>query len=211
MSRVTWKENTVISIETRKGVFVLAQMLISPYLMIYNIFRNDNDWAGLKLDNTQTLFCKPVTRQFLKKSNITKQPNIPPCSNLDIPRYWIKFPPGNRKVKVWENTEYEREFITLAESPNASLIEDDITVGGIKDVQIVMPSIPLDDMGTFDAYETTSVSIYPELNERLYLCYMLGKNIDPAKYISAGKELPLECDKYVDIIAGKVSLSELGY
>ena len=50
MGRVPWKENKVISIETRKGVSVLAQMLRDPYLMFYNIFRDTNDWDDVDLE-----------------------------------------------------------------------------------------------------------------------------------------------------------------
>jgi len=42
-----WKEGKIISIETRKGIFVLAQMLKSPYLRFYNVFKEDEEWGGV--------------------------------------------------------------------------------------------------------------------------------------------------------------------
>ncbi len=32
MTRISWKENRVLSIETRKGVYVVGQMLKQPYI-----------------------------------------------------------------------------------------------------------------------------------------------------------------------------------
>ena len=211
MARVIWKENSVISIETRKGIFVLAQMLKEPFLMFYQIFSDGDRWENVDLSNTPTLFCKAVAKQFLKQSNIIKQPEISPNLSLKLPKYWIQTNPGNRKVNVWEGTEEEREIITLTETPGGKLIEKDITKGGFQDYPIVMPSISLNDDKTIEAHETTSISLYPELNERLYLCNKLNRNIDPAKNINFDKAIPLDCTKYVDIVSGKIELSKLGY
>jgi len=206
MARVTWKENHIVSIETRKGLFVLAQMLKSPYLVFYKAYSESEDFTDIDLENTPILFVTGVTRQFLKESNIKKQKGIAPRNTFDLPKCRIQIPPGNRIVKVWEGAEEEREFITLGETPGGSLIEDDIMnppeVFGHHPV--VVPSIPLDDYETIDKYESTGVSIYPELNERLYLCHKLGYSIDPAKYVHFNRELPKECAIYVDIMSGKI-------
>ena len=78
MSRVPWKEDKVISIETGSGIFVLAQMLRSPYLAIFDTFRTTNQWDDTYLDALRVLFCKAVTRQFISCSNVQRQ-SIEPC------------------------------------------------------------------------------------------------------------------------------------
>ena len=67
MGRVIWKENKVLSIETRKGIFVLAQMIKSPFIIFFNSFSEDNKFKESNLENTPILFLHAVTRQFLKK------------------------------------------------------------------------------------------------------------------------------------------------
>ncbi|XXT22439.1 hypothetical protein WME94_12850 [Sorangium sp. So ce429] len=49
MRRVTWGAGNVIDLETRRGVFVLAQMCRSPYLLFFRHFRRDRDWQGTRL------------------------------------------------------------------------------------------------------------------------------------------------------------------
>lgn len=41
-----WKEGKIIGIETRKGVFGLAQMLKKPFLRFYNVSIEEEDWGG---------------------------------------------------------------------------------------------------------------------------------------------------------------------
>ncbi len=51
----------------------------------------------------------------------------------------------------------------------------------------------------------------PSLNERLFLCYKLKKNVDPSKEIMFKQQIPLEYKTYVDIISGTIPLTDLGY
>ncbi len=216
MSRIIWKENKVISIETRKGVFVLAQMIKSPYIVFFNCFKENNDFDKIDLQNTQILFTHAVTRQFLKKSNIETL-KIEPLKNYQPPKLWIKEDASSRMVNVWKGTKNEREFITFGEN-GAILIEKDIlkdnrhedsnTVFDKCRKKLIPKNIKLNDIKD---YELTSVEIYPNLNERLFLCYLTGENIDPAKNILFNIEMPLEYERYVDIISGKIPLEKLGY
>jgi len=211
MARVNWKEGNIVSIETRNSVFVLAQMLNSPYLMFYNLFSTDNVWSDTDLAKTPTLFCKAVTGQFLKQSNITRQPKIKPNNHLTLPKYWIKiFAEGGREVLLWASTPEERRLPILGDEPGGGqLVERDISVKGYTEDIVIMPSIPLDDDDTINAYETKSIRVYPELNERLYLSYKYKTNVDPSKLLSFNKDLPKEYASYVTAITDDAG--SLGY
>ncbi|MGX9079541.1 hypothetical protein ACWTQY_27115, partial [Klebsiella pneumoniae] len=54
------------------------------------------------------------------------------------------------------------------------------------------------------------LSVFPETNERLYLCYLFGKNVSPEKDISFNFELPKEYETYVKII-GNLTEEEKAY
>ena len=66
-----WKSGKVISIRLRNGVYVLAQMVREPYLVFFNHFKEENNWKGVTLKEENILFCKAVTRQFLRSSPVT--------------------------------------------------------------------------------------------------------------------------------------------
>ncbi|WP_257390035.1 hypothetical protein [Streptococcus pseudopneumoniae] len=48
--------------------------------------------------------------------------------------------------------------------------------------------------------ELMSIEVFPTLNERLYLCFLYGKNINPEQDISLGKPLPDGYETYIDIL-----------
>ena len=69
------------------------------------------------------------------------------------------------------------------------------------DGPVIIDQIPVTDQETIDKYELTDVRIYPEFNERLYLCYKLGKNVDPLKDLVFNRPIPLDYKEYIDIIS----------
>ena len=218
MKRVIWKENKVLSIETRKGTFVLAQMIKSPFMIFFNAFEDDIDkFKDIDLENTPILFTHSVTKQFLKKSNIETINILKPTPNFQPPILWLKEDASSRKVTVWEGTKNEREFISLGEN-GAKLVEKDILkdgkynhISGVFDAVVKQFDSKNVDFNDIMQYELTSVEIYPNLNERLFLCSLKGENVDPAKNILFNISMPLAYEKYVDIISGVVPLEELGY
>ena len=48
--------------------------------------------------------------------------------------------------------------------------------------------------------EFMSIEVFPTLNERLYLCFLHGKNVNPEQDISLGKPLPDDYEAYLDIL-----------
>lgn len=59
--------------------------------------------------------------------------------------------------------------------------------------------------------EDMSIDVYPNLNERLYLCYLAGKNVNPTLDIDLGKDVPESYETFIDLITGAVPIKELGY
>lgn len=209
MSRVSWKDGLVLSVELKDGVCVLAQMAFSPYLIFFNNFTKNHEWSNVNLSSESVLFVKAVSRQFIKSTNIVKLPKLVPALDVEIPKYWIEPEPGSRMVTVWPNTPDERSLIVLSEDNSGYLLEisGEYLSGDRTRVRKIGPK----DLDVIQSYEIASVGLYPSLNERLFLCYELSQNIAPDRILAFGLELPKECADYVDIVSGKVELSKLGY
>ncbi|MDM5248897.1 hypothetical protein [Lysinibacillus sp. G4S2] len=206
MTKNIWKANQVISIETRckdedrkNNIYVLAQMINKAQLLIFDLYSDDNNWGDVNLNEVPILFSTTVTRQFIKNSNIYKQ-SIKPLTNFELSKYKIEsLGMGSRHVTVWEGTTNERKVLILGQG-GGRLIEEYMSTGSYK-TKIIMPSIPVIDSETIDKYELTNVRIYAEFNERLYLCYKFGKNVDPLKDLIFDRPIPLEYKEYIDIIS----------
>lgn len=201
MQKVTWKANRVISIETRRkdenrkeNVYVLAQMINKAQLLVYNLFSTDNKWDNIDLSKAPILFCTYVTRQFITNSNVFIQ-DIEPLKDYEPPKYRIHtIGACVRRITLWEGTKDEKEIMILGEG-GGKLIEGDING------PVIMEQIPFTDNETIDKYELTNVRIYAEFNERLYLCYKFGKNVDPMKDLVFNRPIPLEYKEYIYIIS----------
>lgn len=211
--RVTpWKEGKIVSIETRKGIFILAQMLKNPFLRFYKVFREDENWEKADTGIFDTLSVTGVTGQFLKSSNITEIKEAIPDTAREDPDTWINQNKGTRTIRAWKNTEKEKEFIILGKAAGGSLVKKNLwwspTPGntarphpsGVID-SVVLEDIPLNANDIIDAYDLTNLAVYPSLNERLYLCYKLGKNVDPYKDLVFNREIPDEYSVAIDILS----------
>jgi len=210
MKRFIWKENHVLSIKIKDNLYVLAQLVgESPLIAFFNFFSESNEWDNIELHNSDVLFVANVARDCIKRSGFYKVSNIDACKEIIIPLYWISiFAGGSRFVKFQSGTNNEVEFITLGDEPGGRLIE--VKVGmGVYDNPVIEKSI--NDNAIIDCHELTSLRVYPELNERLYLCHKLSKSIDPAKDIAFNRHLPDYYENYVKIVSGKFLISELGY
>lgn len=201
MKKVIWRANRVISIETKRkdesrkeNVYVLAQMINKAQLLVFNLFNKDNNWENINLKDAPILFCTSVTRQFISNSNIFKQ-EIEPLKDYQPPKRRIdSMGARTREVTLWKGTPDERTILTIG-GPGGSLME-----GNMPDWVEIMQQISFTDDETIDKYELTNIRIYPEFNERLYLCYKFGKNVDPMKDIVFNRQIPLEYKEYVDIM-----------
>lgn len=206
MARVVWKQGHVLSIETRTGLYALAQMSREPFLIFFDAFSTDNNWGHIDLRTTPILFCKAVVRQFLQCSHVTKHRSVAPLHVTDLPTRWIHATDKFRQVKAWPGTRHEREFWTVGDG--GSLVENEVLrhpggprahPSGCFD-RVLIQSIDPSDSDTIDRYELDSLGVFPATNERLYLCHKLGRSVDPDKDILFHRDLPLEYATYIDLI-----------
>ncbi len=146
-----------------------------------------------KLQVTMKFFTK-IGRK--KESHILYKQKVEPLKEYKPPVYQIHMLGIRaRKITLWEGTADEREIMFLGDGGGA-LIE-----GDIGNCIYIMPEIPFTDNETIDKYELTNVRIYAEFNERLYLCYKFGKNVDPMKDLVFNRPIPIEYKEYIDIIS----------
>ncbi|MGK3994361.1 hypothetical protein [Sorangium sp. So ce1024] len=204
MGRVTWSAGNVIDVETRRGLFVLAQMCKSPYLVFFRHFRRDRDWQGTRLAPADVLFCTAVTRQFLKSSTIGRVKGVAPL-DVDLPTVWIHPDATSRRVTVWEGTPHERSFFTIGRG--GALVRKDVNrhaggpfkhPSGVFD-EIIEPSVT--DIETIERHELTTIAVSPLLQERLFLCHGAGKSVDPEKHLLFDLPMPLAFEPYIELIA----------
>ena len=89
--RVTWKENTLISLKLRDDLFTIAQMLRSPFLRLFKVSTKDGGWRNLDLNRVEVLFCVVVGRivlQQLCEGKVRDRSVIP--SALPFQKLWIR-------------------------------------------------------------------------------------------------------------------------
>lgn len=212
MATIKWKENALIAIKLKSGKYCLAKMLISPYIVFYNYqFDDINNWEKGIENSPSELFCSAVAKQFLKNSTIVKLKTGKLEITHTYPTKWIKVFPESRKVTIWENTENELSFFIIGSPAGGQLIKRDISKKGIQKEEIISSKIDLNDNETIDKYETTSIGLFPQLNERLFLCFKFSKNIDPEKDIVFNRQIPFEYKTYMEMMAFKGSLADWGY
>ena len=209
----SWKEGKLISIRLKNNVYVLAQMVKEPYLVCFNLFTKDNDWQGVLLSENKVLFCHAVTRQFIRSSDITLVKELKPLKDYKLPRKWIYGGLGSRKRILFLNGKEREVLIPVG---YYSLVERDLEVYEKNRIhglfqKVLIENISQEHWDEIENIEDMTIATYPNLNERLYLCYLAGKNINPTLDIDLGKEIPESYETFVDIITGAVPLKDLGY
>jgi hypothetical protein len=208
--KIGWTKGVVVSLRVKGDLWVLAQMLISPYLLFFNRFeRGETPTWSSPPTHDEVLFPAAVTRQFLQLTDIQRErlPGI----EYEAPTAWIKQHPGSRHVTVWPGTDHERTVLLLSDRPGGSLRSQRIDDKVGTPQPTLIKDIPLDDDATIDGHELAGVWTAPLLNERLYLCHVLERNVDPHKDLTFDRSLPDEYRTFVDIAAMHGSADDWGY
>ena len=210
MKRINWKKDKLISIKLRNGKFALMQMLEGKgRIVVFNIFKEKNEWDGIVLTKDSILFFAfIISKTIFPRSEISLQKNITPVEDLAFPKVRINTGSGNKKIKVWENTKDEREFIIDGEGNNLLVETHDNTR---PEDRYTYTPIDINDYEKYKHLELDNLRIYPEFNERLNICSEINENFDPLKELAFNQKLDLRCRTYIDIIGGQVLLSKLGY
>lgn len=205
--RVVAKQGQVRSIRLRNGHYGLMQVLKNSQVAVFNSFRAQDDWSGLRLSADAVLFTCTLLKSVWARSETCSHPEVVPVPGLTFDETRIDLGGGFRKVTLWAGTADERTFLMMGNGQNR-VRRIERTEGGIRET---LASVSLDDYDRVLDLELTNLCDYPSFNERLYLCELFGRNIDPLKEIAFGRALDPMCRTFVDIIAGKTPLSLLGY
>lgn len=206
--RITWKPNRLFSIKLRNGHYALLQMLSSKgQVAVFDCFQDTNDWSCAQLSSANVMFDGTMLDNVLGRSCVTLIEDVAPVEGLVYSKTRIHIGGGFRTVRLWEGTEDEREFLMMGEGKNklCRYFRED---GQPREEYT---PIALEEYDEYKNLELITLYAYPSFNERLYLCDVLGCNVDPLKEIAFCRTPDRECRTYVDIIAGKTPVSELGY
>ncbi len=199
MGRVTWKDGAVFSVETRKGLFTLAQMSRHPFVFFFDCFQEENEWDAGALADLEPLFCVSVTKQFLKQSQIEKQKHILARSALEIPDRWIHPSANMVRRTVAAGTALAREVFLPA---SAALVLKDVMnhqggpyrhPSGVFD-EVLVPDLSAVGEERSQDHEMTSLGVFPALNERLYLCHLMKCRVSP--WADLVLDRPISADAY---------------
>jgi hypothetical protein len=198
------RKNNIYAIETRKGLFVLAQSIGNGTLAFFNCFSEDiQEFNTIELCYDNILCYITPVKIFFKKSNIIKI-NIKPLIDLHekyIQKEHLAIEPMAQweKFIIYKGTEDELEIPYVMDG-NLRLVNWKLEtvkhLDKIKDKKIIENN-QLETMG-----------MYGELNERLYLCYKYGKYIEPNKDLIIGEEIPKEYKTYFLIESQKIKENE---
>ena len=176
---IPWKSGKIISIRLRNGVYVLAQMVREPYLVFFNHFKEENSWKGVK--------------------------DLEPLLDYRLPKEWIYSHMGGHPITV---SVKGRDRQVAGFGQRLSLVQADKESGQPEDNPLlglfqayILPDIQEQDWERVGQAELISIEVFPTLNERLYLCFLFGKNVNPELDISLGKPLPDEYETYLDILS----------
>lgn len=190
MSRVPWREGKVVSIETRPGVFALGQMVGPHYMFFFDAFHSSLDWPEMSLDDLPVLHVVSVVNQFISRSNAKYQKHLFPAK-VDLPCHRIA--PNSQPVirTIWTGSPYEMTVGYIG--AKASLIDGQR--------RVLMPAIDPQDSQTIDSHNLSGLVAYPFQNERLYLCHLLGRDVDVMKDLIFRRELPIEYETFLKYLS----------
>jgi hypothetical protein len=199
MGRLPWKKDKVFAVETRPKVWAIGQMLDEPHVAFFDLFTRTPAESTIDLEKCRVLFVCAVMRQFISCSS-TMRLTIAPRISIPIPKRWFDpyaGDPSNRaeeELVLFQGTRHERKTWMW---PGVRLVEKGRT--RLSSPKTLVAMINKDDDELVESYELTNIRMHPELNERLYLCYKLGKNVDPLKDLILRRNIPLIYKRYVDI------------
>lgn len=202
MGKTAMRENTVVAIQTRKGLYVVAQALKHRTMMFFNIFTTDPNTVSCDLETAEKLCVVTPIRSFFDHSEMVKL-NIKPASDIDGYRYrnhlafQLTGSYGFKKIIVYKGTKDELTVPTY--TGEFRLVDSKLQtlqlLDKIQDLDIIL-SHQLDTMGS-----------YEELNERLYLSHLYGRYVEPDRDLQLGIT-PITYKVYFQIMAEQISEME---
>ena len=200
------KANSLYSMRMRGGRFALLQTLESPVrVAVFKEFRRVDDWSDYLTSAEQVLFYCSVIKNVFQNDSMRRCKEGRVGVDLTSPAKRLSSR-GIEKIMIWPDTEHEREMFS---DGVAFSVEEQSRQDGVWHYEYV--PISVSEYEQYKHLELNRLRAYPELNERIALCADFGRNVDPLKEMAFRRPLPFEYVRYMDIIGGRVRLSELGY
>ncbi|MFO0549919.1 MAG: hypothetical protein U0271_16110 [Polyangiaceae bacterium] len=214
MSKIRWQANAVFSVGVRGRLWALGQMTErKPFVLFFDAFTLDDQWSISETTAVKPLFLCATMGQFFRWSVVRKK-DIRPTLPVPWPTHWLSNAhlTGFRDVTLWRNSDHELTVsMVRGESAGARLIEHDEVIGAkptppASRWTLVSPT----DTEALARHELTGLWSSPALNERLWLCHKLGRNIDPDKCVALDLPVPDECYPYFSM-QERQSIAEMDF
>ncbi|MFJ4068954.1 hypothetical protein ACIPW4_27285 [Pseudomonas sp. NPDC089996] len=109
LKSLKWEEGLVLSVKVEEGVYTIAQMRSNHLLEVFNIFRDEDDWDDIDLNDVDLLFAIFVSIKNIKKifnrviSSDCVVPNARPVEKVMLSAIFGS--PGNTGAKLIELSE----------------------------------------------------------------------------------------------------------
>jgi hypothetical protein len=204
---IRWKKDKIFSLKLRSNRYCLIQMLeVKGQIAVFNIFKDDNLWKGVKVTQLNVLFTTHILDSVLKRSNVEVVKEVMPVEGVIFETTRVDSGTGYQTVTFWEGSENE----TSCEiEGNELLLQRIVTENG--SLKEYVEKIELSEKDKYYGLEMTHLGDYPALNERLYLCDQLNCNYDPLREIAFHKVLNIESLPFVRMLSRDAMISEYGY
>ena len=175
MKRLTWKDDTVLSVQLRPDLFTLAQMRVASLMQFFDIRSDDGAWADVDLSTVTPLFCIKVAENRLKPLFVDVVPvDAVEPNRRSVPTRMIDYRFGG-------GGDHEADLVELTDSYSnigADVIKEGLTID--------------DDLDVIYAHEYVGMFGDPEkLRTRLVRWFDAGVNWDDSKaFVFKGIEPP---------------------
>jgi len=175
LKRFSWTKNDIHSIQLKDNLYIIAQLLESPYVAFFNISSESNNFneKSLDLNDLKPFGVCMVLNAFFKKCSVGKVKNVKPNMNIPIPEIFISSDRGQ-----WgKRSEFSDDELIY------NLVRIDPTVGdkGLMGNEIIQYNIDRNDLGILDNYEIVGYNTGYEFVRRLILSFENSRWIDPLK------------------------------
>jgi hypothetical protein len=173
MKRVQWREDSLVNLKVRDGLYTIGLMKRSPYMWIFDIHNGTGVWENLELNAIEPLFCVIIAQvviQRLVDGKINKKAVVPPTT-LEIPPNWI-MPHLNNTP--WKNRRFAwsgGKLVHLIQGPD------------MLDSPVIKPDLDvIEDRKLIESCELTNMWGEKDLSDRLARYFDTGVNRDDLKF-----------------------------
>ncbi|MEX3745886.1 MULTISPECIES: hypothetical protein [Lysinibacillus] len=175
LKRFSWTKNDIHSIQLKDNLYIIAQLLESPYVAFFNISSESNNFneKPFDLNDLKPFGVCMVLNAFFKKCSVGKVKNVKPNLNIPIPEIFISSDRGQ-----WgKRSEFSDDELIY------NLVRIDPTVGdkGLMGNEIIQYNIDRIDLKILDNYEIVGYNTGYEFVRRLILSFENSRWIDPLK------------------------------